>query len=138
MFFGAFFGALFYARMWSVPWLGGHDGFELTKYLLWPDFHATWPLLKNPAPGLFVGAKEVMDPWGIPALNTLLLLSSGVTITIAHWGLLKNNRTQLIVGLILTIALGVAFLACQVHEYKEAYEVFGLKLSSGIYGTTFF
>lgn len=138
MFFGAFFGALFYARIFSVPWLGGVDHHQLTHYLIWPNFQSLWPLLKNPDPSVFGNIKAVMDPWGLPALNTLLLLSSGVTITIAHWGLLKHNRTQLIVGLFLTVLLGCAFLLCQAHEYHEAYTEFGLTLNSGIYGTTFF
>jgi cytochrome c oxidase subunit 3 len=138
MFFGAFFGALFYARMWSVPWLSGHDGYENNVYLLWQNFKDSWPLLQTPNPNLFPGPKSVMYTWGLPALNTLILLTSGVTITIAHWGLIKNNRKQLIIGLILTVMLGIAFLVCQSHEYIEAYTEKGLKLSSGMYGTTFF
>lgn len=138
MFFSAFFFALLYARMWSVPWLGGQDGFHNTWYLLWPNFQAAWPLIHTPDPAAFLGPKEIMNTWGIPALNTLILLTSGVTITIAHWGLLKNKRPQLIIWLALTVLLGVLFLCCQVHEYTEAYTHMGLKLSSGIYGTLFF
>lgn len=138
MFFSAFFGALFYVRMWAVPWLAGQDGYATTAYLLWPNFKAAWPLLHTPDPAMFIGPKGVMDTWGIPALNTLLLLSSGVTITIAHWGLLQNKRKQLITFMIFTILLGITFLYCQAHEYILAYTEHGLKLSSGIYGTTFF
>lgn len=138
MFFAAFFGALFYVRVWAVPWLGGEKGFELTQYLLWPEFKATWPLLVNPDAALFTGPKSIMDTWGIPALNTLILLSSGVTITIAHWGLLKNKRWQLIGWLAATVALGILFLSMQANEYIEAYTEKGLTLGSGIYGTTFF
>jgi cytochrome c oxidase subunit 3 len=129
MFFAAFFGALFYMRVLSVPWLG-----DLEHKLLWPDFTAQWP---TAGPGL----SEKFTPmaaWGIPALNTLILLTSGVTVTIAHWGLLKNNRTQLIIGLILTIALGMTFLALQAFEYHEAYSDFNLRLTTGAYGSTFF
>ena len=80
-----------------------------------------------------------MEAWGIPALNTaLLLLTSGVTITIAHWGLLKNNRRQLIIGLIMTIALGMTFLGFQIFEYAHAYSELNLKLTTGAYGSTFF
>jgi cytochrome c oxidase subunit 3 len=129
MFFAAFFGALFYARALSVPWLG-----ELEQRLLWPDFQAVWP---TAGPGI----KEhfsTMGAWGIPALNTALLLSSGVTVTWAHWALKENNRGQLILGLIATVALGVTFLGFQAYEYIHAYRDLNLKLSTGIYGSTFF
>jgi cytochrome c oxidase subunit III len=129
MFFAAFFGALFYARNLSVPWLG-----DLDHKLLWPEFTAQWPTA-GPA---FKDHFTPMEAWGIPAINTLLLLSSGVTVTIAHWGLLKNNRTQLILGLIATIALGVTFLMLQAHEYSTAYSELNLKLTTGVYGSTFF
>lgn len=138
MFFSAFFGALFYARMYSVPWIGGEGSGVLTHLLLWPNFQPAWPLLHNPNPSLFVGPSSVMETWGIPALNTLILLSSGVTITIAHWGILKDKRTQTIIFQALTVLLGITFLMMQAHEYAIAYTEKGLKLSSGIYGTTFF
>ena len=138
MFFSAFFGALFYVRMWAVPWLAGEDGYNVNVYLIWQNFKAQWPLFQNPNNDVFVAAKSVMNTWGLPALNTLILLTSGVTITIAHWGLVKNKRKQLIIGLFFTILLGVTFLFCQAHEYMEAYFEKGLTLSSGIYGTTFF
>jgi cytochrome c oxidase subunit 3 len=129
MFFAAFFGALFYARVLSVPWLG-----ELEQRLLWPDFNAQWPTAGPNATDPFT----TMGAWGIPALNTLLLLSSGVTVTWAHWALKANNRGQLILGLILTIALGVVFLGFQAYEYIHAYTDLNLRLTSGIYGSTFF
>lgn len=141
MFFSAFFMALFYARLVIVPWLGGQYGTsasEMSHLLLWPNFKAIWPVLLTPDAAKFSGPLEAMSAWGIPALNTLILLTSGVTITIAHWGLLKNKRRQLSVWLFLTILLGVLFLTMQAHEYIHAYTVEGLKLSSGIYGTTFF
>src|SRR2546430_9070669 len=121
MFFAAFFGALFYARMYSVPWLGGEGAKVSTHTLLWPAFEALWPLLKLPDPKGFTEAAEPMGAWGLPAINTLLLLSSGATVTWAHWGLRENNRRQLIKGLILTIALGVLFLVFQGIEYSHAY-----------------
>jgi cytochrome c oxidase subunit 3 len=129
MFFAAFFGALFYARVLSVPWLG-----DLEQKLLWPDFSAQWPTAGPAAADPF----SPMGAWGIPALNTLLLLSSGVTVTWAHWALKANKRGQLIWGLILTIALGVTFLGFQAYEYIHAYGELNLKLTSGIYGSTFF
>jgi cytochrome c oxidase subunit III len=130
MFFGAFFGALFYMRVIAVPDLGGLE----SQQLLWPDFKSGWPVS---GPGI----KEQFTPMaalGIPALNTLLLLSSGVTVTWAHWGLLKNNRLQLIWGLVMTIALGASFLGFQIFEYAHAYSELNLKLTMGAYGATFF
>jgi cytochrome c oxidase subunit 3 len=130
MFFAAFFGALFYTRVLSVPDLASFDNLKL----LYPHFSDVWPSA-GPA---FKEKFTPMTAFGLPALNTLLLLSSGATITWAHWGLLKNNRKQLIFGLILTIALGIAFLACQVIEYHEAYTEHNLKLTTGVFGSTFF
>jgi cytochrome c oxidase subunit 3 len=135
MFFAAFFGALFYARMWAIPWLGGGSNNVMTHELLWPAFEAVWP---TNGPGDVGGDYQAMGPWGIPAINTLLLLSSGVTITWAHWGLKKADRTQLILGLMATVALGVVFLGLQVYEYYHAYHELNLKLTSGMYGSTFF
>jgi len=146
--FGIFFGALFYARIFSLSELGDASGelarlFLFTKgaathMYLWPEFQATWPLFKNPNPTQFVGPKEVMTAWGIPALNTAILLSSGVTVTIAHWALKKNNRPLLAIGLLLTVILGFTFEGFQIYEYHEAYTHMGLTLASGIYGTTFY
>lgn len=130
MFFAAFFGALFYTRTISVPGLGSGE----TMAQIWPNFTAAWP---TAGPGL--AAKFTpMGAWGIPAINTLLLLSSGLTITWAHWGLKKNNRKQLVLGLFLTVALGIAFLLLQAYEYHEAYTELGLTLGAGVYGATFF
>jgi len=137
-FFGAFFGALHYSRQYAVPSLGGLIDPIETHTLLWPKFKALWPLLVNPNPTQFVGPKETIPPFGIPALNTLLLLSSAATVTWAHWGLKKNRRFQLILGVILTIVLGLSFLFFQAFEYTEAYRHLHLTLHSGIYGTTFF
>lgn len=113
MFFAAFFGALFYARMWSIPWLGGDGNNVMTNELLWNGFDATWP---TNGPGEVGGPFDTMGAWGIPAINTLILLTSGVTCTWAHWGLKKNDRTQLILGLMATVALGFVFLGFQVYE----------------------
>lgn len=136
-FFGGFFGALFYTRYFVVPELGG-AWTSLTHYLLWPDFKAAWPLLKNPDNRLFYGAHEGMGAWGLAAINTIILLSSGVTITWAHWALKLNHRKQLIWGLAATVGLGILFLFLQGHEYIEAYTQMNLTLDAGIYGTTFF
>ncbi|OGT23995.1 MAG: MFS transporter [Gammaproteobacteria bacterium RIFCSPLOWO2_02_FULL_38_11] len=143
MFFGAFFGALFYSRISAVAELAGDStslfgASALTHYLIWPGFMPHWPLLHNPDPSLFPAPKQVMEAWGIPALNTLILLSSGGTITWAHWGMIKNKRSHVLIGLLLTVLLGITFLCFQAHEYITAYEDYNLRLTSGIYGTTFF
>jgi cytochrome c oxidase subunit 3 len=139
MFFAAFFGALFYVRQFAVPWLGDTE-------LLWPGFDAAWPTA-GPKGQAVVEHGMLTDPlkqftpmaaWGIPAINTLILLSSGGTVTWAHWGLLKGNRGQLIVGLFLTVALGITFISLQAYEYAHAYTQLGLTLETGAYGATFF
>ena len=135
MFFAAFFGALFYARMYAIPWLGGGSNNVMTNELLWPAFEAVWP---TNGPGEVGGTFQPMGAWGIPAINTLILLSSGVTVTWAHWGLKKGDRTQLILGLMATVALGFLFISLQAYEYYHAYHELNLKLTSGMYGTTFY
>ena len=135
MFFAAFFGALFYARMYSVPWLGGASNNAMTHELLWSGFDAVWP---TNGPADVGGQYTPMGAWGIPAINTLILLSSGLTVTWAHWGLKKGDRTQLILGLMATVALGFLFLGLQAYEYRHAYHEMNLTLGSGIYGTTFY
>jgi cytochrome c oxidase subunit 3 len=129
MFFAAFFGALWYARQYSVPWLG-----DIENKLVWPDFAAHWPTAGPYRPPEF----SPMHAWGIPAINTLLLLSSGVTVTWAHWALKKGDRSNLIFGLFLTILLGLIFLSLQGYEYFHAYHELNLKLTSGVFGSTFF
>lgn len=136
-FFGAFFGALFFSRLWTIPLLAGKIH-PLTHITLWPDFKEVWPVLINPNNHMFVGATEAMGAWGLAAINTLILLSSGVTITWAHWALKYNKRHQLVVGLLCTILLGFSFLFLQAHEYYDAYTQMNLTLDAGIYGTTFF
>ncbi|WP_018232829.1 cytochrome c oxidase subunit 3 [Thioalkalivibrio thiocyanodenitrificans] len=135
MFFAAFFGALFYVRMLALPWLGGEGTGLATHLFLWPDFEAAWP---TGGPMELGGAFETIGAWGIPALNTAILLTSGVTITWAHWGLKENKRNHLIWGLAATVALGLIFLGFQAYEYGHAYRDLNLTLASGIYGSTFF
>jgi cytochrome c oxidase subunit 3 len=146
--FGVFFIALFYTRIFAVPELGGspvgwtesiwfYKGSATHQYL-WPQFQSIWPLLTNPNPQMYPGPKEIIETWGIPALNTFILLSSAVTVTWAHWGFKKGNRRQIIFGLLATIILGVIFEMFQAHEYIKAYSEFHLTLASGIYGSTFF
>jgi cytochrome c oxidase subunit 3 len=107
----------------------------MTHSVLWPKFEAAWP---TNGPGEIGGFFAPMRAWGLPAINTLILLSSGVTITWAHWGLVEGNRPQLIKGLAATVALGFLFLFLQAVEYHEAYKELHLTLGSGIYGSTFF
>ena len=137
MFFAAFFGALFYIRFWAGPWLGG-EGDKGVANMLWPNFEYTWPLLNNPDPKLFPAPSGVISAWGLPLLNTILLVTSSFTVTFAHHALKKNNRKQLKIWLALTVLLGISFLFFQVEEYIHAYNELGLTLGSGIYGATFF
>jgi len=130
MFFAAFFGALFYARVLSVPDLASLEH----QAQLWPGFSEHWPSA-GPA---FTEKFSPMAAWGIPAINTLLLLSSGVTVTIAHWAMKENKRGMLNLFLFFTVALGFLFLGFQIYEYGHAYSELNLKLTTGVYGSTFF
>jgi cytochrome c oxidase subunit 3 len=139
MFFAAFFGALFYARQFSVPWVGGEGVKIFNKIFLWKDYTSGWPTngpahLGPRADGSF----EVIPAFSVPAVNTLILLTSGVTITIAHHALRVGNRNILKVFLALTFLLGFLFVFLQAREYHEAYTEKGLQLATGIYGSTFF
>lgn len=138
MFFAAFFGALFYVRVLAVPWIGGEGHNAETGRLLWPEFEAVWPLMTNPDPAAYPGPSALISPWGIPLLNTALLVASSVTITIAHHALKDGARNKLTLWLAATIILGVVFLFFQGYEYVHAYRDLDLTLASGIYGTTFF
>jgi cytochrome c oxidase subunit 3 len=135
MFFAAFFGALFYARMFSVAWLGGEGSGALTNEILWPGYDAVWP---TAGPDQVGGEFQTIPAFGVPFINTLILLTSGVTVTLAHHALKKNERGRLIAWLLATVLLGFVFVFLQVEEYKEAYLHLGLTLGSGIYGSTFF
>ncbi len=131
MFFAGFFGALFYARVLAMPWLGDLDH----KAFLWPDFSAQWP---NVGPAGLVESFQTMGPFWIPTINTALLLTSGVTLTIAHHALRENHREKVLLWLGLTIVLGAVFMGFQAYEYIHAYRDLNLKLSSGIFGSTFY
>jgi len=136
MFFSAFFGALYWARAYSVPDLGNLD-----NALLWPDFKAIWPSSAPGYTGSPAGIVEpfaIMGPWPIPTINTAILLSSGVTLTIAHHALIASHRTRAIAFMWVTVLLGIAFLGLQGYEYAHAYQDLNLKLNSGVYGSTFF
>ena len=140
MFFAAFFGALFYARQLSVPWLAGEGSGDTTHMFLWPEFIMDWPILTIPDENAFNDSLfyEVIPAWGVPALNTAILLASGATVTFAHWALKKGNNRALCLWLFATVVLGFTFVAFQIGEYSHAYYELNLKMSSGIYGSTFY
>ena len=133
MFFAVFFGALFYARVLVVPWLAGEGDSFMTNRLLWPDFENAWP-----ATGPARDPVERMGAWGLPAINTAILLLSGVTITIAHHMLRSNHRRGTAIWLAATFLLGFLFIGLQAEEYIHAYTELNLTLDAGIYGNTFF
>ena len=136
MFFAAFFGALFWSRGYSIPTLGSLD-----NALLWPDFNGLWPSVAAGAtasPAGTVDAFATMGPWPIPTINTALLLTSGITLTIAHHALIAGHRAKTIAWMWITVILGMTFLGFQGYEYFHAYHELNLKLNSGIFGSTFY
>ncbi len=136
MFFAAFFGALYWARVHSIPALG-----SLENQLLWPDFKAVWPTAGpgiTASPAATVEAFTTVGPWPLPTVNTALLLTSGVTLTIAHHALIAGQRVKTIAWMWITVILGASFVGVQAFEYHHAYVELNLKLSSGIFGSTFF
>jgi cytochrome c oxidase subunit 3 len=119
-----------------VPNLG-----DFENSLIWPGFQAVWPSNATGATASPAGIVEpftTMTPFWLPTINTALLLSSGVTLTIAHHALLANDRAKTLRFMWLTVLLGVIFLGVQGYEYSHAYRDLNLKLSSGVYGSTFF
>jgi cytochrome c oxidase subunit 3 len=136
MFFGAFFSALWWLRAHSLPELA-----TVENAILWTDFKAAWPTVMAGATGAPAGTVEpfqTMTPFWLPTINTALLLTSGVTLTIAHHALQAGNRAKTITWMWATVALGIVFLFVQGYEYVHAYRDLNLKLSSGPYGSTFF
>jgi cytochrome c oxidase subunit 3 len=129
MFFAAFFGALFYARAVSMPWLA-----DIDHKILWPDFLPQW----GTTPADIIDPFVKMGPFWIPTINTGLLLTSGVTLTIAHHALRAGHRGKTAFWLAATVLLGAVFMGFQIYEYMHAYSDLNLKLSSGIYGSTFY
>ncbi len=107
MFFFAWFWAFFNASLYPTVEMGG----------VWPP-----------------KGTEVFSPWSIPLVNTIILLSSGVTVTWAHHGLRAGDKQTLIRGLWLTVLLGAVFTMLQAYEYLHA----PFNFTGGIYGTTFF
>ena len=145
MFFAAFFGALYYARVIAVSWLGGEGAKAITGDYLWPGFEAEWPVLSNPDSSLFPPPNESMAAPGfgswlsyLPFWNTVILMFSSVTVHWAHSAVKDGNRAKLKLWLGITVLLGVIFLILQAEEYIHAYSELGLTMGSGIYGSTFF
>tara|TARA_B100000886_G_scaffold268433_1_gene192509 strand:- start:666 stop:1334 length:669 start_codon:yes stop_codon:yes gene_type:complete len=151
MFFFAFFGALFYIRQFSVPWLGGEGEKGLAGEILWPEFEATWPpmvtpeqsimgdqaVTKGPDNSMYLNGIAGIIKW-LPLWNTIVLLSSSGTVHFAHIALKENNRKRFNFWLGITVSLAFIFVILQAAEYYEAYAHLGLTLNSGVYGTTFF
>ncbi|AVO49982.1 cytochrome c oxidase subunit 3 [Melaminivora suipulveris] len=136
MFFGAFFTALWWARAHSVPELASVD-----NGLLWPGFKSVWPSLAAGATASPAGTVEpfqTVGPFWLPTINTALLLTSGVTLTIAHHALQAGNRGRTIAFMWVTVLLGITFLFVQGYEYYHLYTELNLKMSSGVFGSTFF
>ena len=148
MFFAAFFGALFYVRTLAVPWLAGEGskGAYISAIELWPAFESSWPVMTTPDQGTEYDLADKSMAWPgwdhalkwLPLWNTIVLLSSSVTVHIAHLGLKKGNRKRFNTFLGITVFLALIFVGLQAAEYYEAYAHYGLTLNSGIYGSTFF
>ncbi len=125
MFFVAWFWAYFDASLFPGVGTMGLEGREAITGGHWP------PMATETDSGFF---KSTFDPWHIPLLNTIILLTSGATVTYAHHALLKDDRKGLIWGLALTVLLGLTFTYFQYYEYSHAQFSF----AGHIYGSTFF
>ena len=131
MFFAAFFGSLWYVREITTPWLSSIDH----QNMLWPNFTGTWP---NFGPAGVVEEFQTVGPFWLPTINTALLLTSGLTLTIAHHALRAGQRGKTAFWLASTVILGFIFVACQAYEYIHAYNDLNLKFNSGAYGSLFY
>lgn len=131
MFFAAFFGSLWYLRQIAAPMLGDLEH----QALLWPNFTGAWPHF---GPAGIVETFEVMGPFWLPTINTALLLTSGLTLTIAHHAIRANQRSKTVFWLAATVILGFVFVGCQSYEYLHAYRDLNLRFDSGAYGAIFY
>ena len=134
MFFVMLFAVLFYLRNFSIPWLGGEGNNAMTHTVLWPEFIPRWPLTTAPDGG----QTQAMGWYGLPLINTLILLTSSVTLHFAHHHLIAGQRGKLTALLGITIILGISFLFLQGEEYRHAYQELALRFESGVYGNTFY
>jgi len=128
IFFSTFLLALMYVRIFALPELASMD----PHFTLWPDFKGAWP-----SGGPESQAFTPLDAWGLPAVNSILILASAVSLIWARKGLSTANLGQMVAGLAIALVLGVVFLFQQAMEYRHAAE-FGITLASGIYGTNFY
>lgn len=135
-FFTAFFGALAYIRFFALDWLAG-GGAKETTALLWPEFIYQWPLLSAPDQTL-KDVADIINPFQLPLVNTILLVTSSFTLTVAHHALIATERKKTIIWLILTLVLGLLFIVFQAIEYVEAYTLLDLRFDSNVYGSIFF
>jgi len=158
MFFAVFFGSLWYVRNLAGPWLGGEGDGGRFSHLLWEGFTYNWPMMETPQDavggvsgqitannGVMTGpARNMSFPgWDnifhwLPLWNTIVLMTSSVTAHMAHLALLAGKRSKQNIWLGITVSLGMLFVYLQYLEYHEAYVDYGLYMSSGIYGSTFF
>lgn len=135
MFFAAFFGALFYVRHFALPWISGEGHGALGNEFLWSGYVTGWP---ENGPKDLGGDFGTLHPFGLPLINTIILLTSGLTITVAHHAMVAGQRAKVLGWLGATIALGFVFFGVQAYEYGHAWQDLNLKISSGIYGATFY
>ena len=119
MFFVAWFWAYFEASLYAG------DAIQATRVAV---TGGVWP----------PKGTHVFDPWHLPLLNTIILLTSGTTVTWAHHSLLHNDRKGLVWGLVLTIVLGLLFTSIQAYEYSHAAFAFKAENGGNIYSSTFF
>jgi cytochrome c oxidase subunit III len=129
MVFAALFAALFYLRLYAVPDLASGE-----TAALWPGFHASWPTAGPLSSGPFTS----MRAWGIPAINTAVLLTSGALVTLANSAIEHGRFERFKRLLTLVIVLGLVFLCLQASEYHRALALLNLNFSTGVYGATFF
>ena len=135
MFFAAFFGALFYVRTFALPWISGDGHGALANEYLWDGYVSGWPAN---GPADIGGTFETLPAFGLPLINTVILLTSGLTLTIAHHAMVVGERSKVLLWLGATILLGFCFFGVQAYEYIHAWGDLNLRISSGIYGATFY
>jgi len=120
---GRFFGALFYARQFALPWLSGHGAKHLTSSMLWHGYEGGWPTNGPSA----LGPKgegstlETIPALGVPLLNTAVLLGSSLTMALGVRCAQTNNRKWTVNWLIITMILGSVFLGVKVIEYRDKF-----------------
>ncbi len=130
MFFVAWFWAYFDVSLFPADVHKLADGVQIGVVGRDQVLGGKWPPIPSPD-GLF---KHTFDPWELPLVNTLILLTSGTTVTWAHHSLQHGDRRGTIIGLGLTIVLGMLFTACQAYEYTHA----AFSFAGHVYGSTFF